>query len=187
MGWGRKMSFPRRRETTILGVYLQAMKKKSINIKFQIRNISLLIILCLFLSILVNCGNSDQNTIPQNCDNKKIDSLIQQIVFIPEVYTPREGVDSKYRFLILKILKSNTDSLYGFSKVLFLVSEDSSKYKAGTVTVDSVNFNFDSTKVDVEVGYYILNGFRSSTIYVSYEWNKNLCNWSLTNKTEGIH
>lgn len=187
MGWGRKMSFPRRRETTILEVCLKEMNKKTINIKFQIRNTLLLITLSLFLSILVNCGNRDQNTIQKKCDNKKIDSLIQQIVFIPEVYTPREGVDNKYRFLIPKTLKSNTDSLYGFSNVLFLVSKDSSEYKAGTVTVDSVNFNSDSTKVNVEVGYYILNGFRSSTIYVSYEWNNKLCNWSLQNKTEGIH
>ncbi len=181
------MSFPRSRETTILEVFLNEMNYKSQNIKFQIRNISQLIVLSLFLFILVNCGKVNQDTILKNCNNKKIDSLIQKIVFIPEVYTPREGVDSKYRFLILKILKSNNDSLLGFSKVLFLVSKDSSEYKAGTVTVDSVNFNYDSTKVDVEVGYYILNGYRSSTINVSYEWNSNLCNWSLTKKTEGIH
>ena len=161
------------------------------SIFFHLRNtVNYLLILHILISIIAySCGKpDDKNTsIQVKCSELKIDSLIQQIVFVPEIYTPREGVDSRSRFLVLNMLKSKRDTLHGFSNVLFLVTKDTLKYNAGTVTLDSVLFNHDTTKAYIEVGYYILNGFRSSTTYVNYEWNDMVCNWSLIKKTEGIH
>ena len=161
------------------------------SIFFHIWNtVHYLLILPILVSIIAySCGKPDDKTISNqvNCNGVKIDSLIQKIVLIPEVYTPREGVDSRSRFLVLNMLTSKRDALHGFSNVRFLVTKDSVKYSAGTVTLDSVLFNHDTTKAYIEVGYYILNGFRSSTTYVNYEWNDMVCSWSLIKKTEGIH
>lgn len=149
--------------------------------------ILLSIILILLMYILSSCNNKIKDNITKldKCD--KIDSLIKQIIFIPEIYTPFVGIDKNIRYLVLKSLRSKTDSLYGFSKVLFLVSNESETHRPGTVTLDSVNFNKDSSIVNLEIGYYMKSNFRVTTTFIIYKWNLTICRWEVDSTSTAIH
>jgi len=140
--------------------------------------------------VLFGCDskNNESNVRKIKCSEiNKVDSLIAQIAHQREIYTPMRGIDSRYRFLVLKSLQTQKDTIIGFNGVLFTVVSDSEKYMAGTITIDKANFNTDSTKVDVMLGYYMESGFKVNTIEVTFKIDTNSCNWIVEKSSTSIH
>ncbi len=186
---GCLLSFPRRRESIIFvkeSRKLNVMKLRKINSDFLSLLFSFLFILS--VNILSSCNiKNDINTRSNECGKHKVDSLISQIVLTQGVYTPWIGTDSRYRYLALGKLQTKRDTLIGFDGVIFKIIKDSVWYRPGTITVDSVYFNGDSSKVKVELGFYIENSFRVNTFETTYKLDSNLCKWVIEKYSESIH
>jgi hypothetical protein len=144
----------------------------------------------LFLILINSCQKQSQENVlfSNQCgDANRIDSLIIQITQTLSVYTPWEGVDSRYRYIKLNSLHTNMDTLKGLGGVLFTFSDEKDTYKPGTISVDSIQFNEDSSSVNVEIGYYMNNNFRVNTIKSLYNWDTSSCNWYLGKTSTSIH
>lgn len=146
------------------------------------------ILLISAIMFLQSC-HKESNVLNQKCSNtNKVDSLIIQITNHLSVFTPMEGIDSKRRYLVLNHFKSKLDSITTFG-VLFTVARDSSAYKPGTITLDSVKFNSDSNKVFTMLGYYFGDGRvrRATTIEAEYLWDTVKCTWQLRKTSTAVH
>ncbi len=142
----------------------------------------------LLVNILSSCNIKDDiSTKPNECGKHKVDSLISHIILTQGVYKPWIGTDSRYRYLALGKLQTRRDTLIGFGGVIFKIIKDNIWYRPGTITVDSVYFNGDSSKVKVELGFYIENSFRVNSFEMTYKLDSNLCNWVIEKYSESIH
>lgn len=136
--------------------------------------------------LLFSC-NSEDKIEPKKCAGiNKVNSLIIQITNHLSVFTPMEGIESKRRYLVLKSIHSKIDSITTFG-VLFTIEKDSPTYKPGAITLDSIKFNNDSSKVFTMFGYHMKDGWRATTIEAEYLWDTVKCTWQIEKTSTAVH
>jgi len=144
------------------------------------------ILIKFFFLVLISCNKSIKN---ENCLNtNKTDSLIQKIVLITDMYRSLPDQDDPYKCILSPHLKLNSEFYLRNYDTIYVVPKNiASKDKAGTLLLDEIKFNNDSSEVNVVSKYLISGLYHTTTTYITLRYNNLDCNWSIISESTDVH
>lgn len=153
----------------------------------------LYLLACLLIQLILTTGCAEKkNNVSQrvlsNCTlPNKIDSLMQEIVLIPNLYNSKADRMNE-NYIIGEMLPIVNKSFKGYFDKVFKVRN---KVEPGSIInvihIDSLVFNSDSSQVNVQAGYNDFGKLREYTLHVTYEFNPEYCNWRSIKYSNEVH
>jgi hypothetical protein len=142
-----------------------------------------------FLLQSCNSHRDKENKSTSNCHNTdKIDSLIQQVTLIPDLYRSIPEDSNDYRYIVANTLSPKRDIYRGYWDTLYLVPKNLTlKNETGTMIIDSTFFNHDTTNVNVVVSYFVLGKYKATTAFITFDFDSTICNWKKTRISVDVH
>lgn len=147
-------------------------------------------ILVFALIIFHACDESKEHRVVE--DNSvlcnKMDSLLQQIVLISDLFRSIPEETKSYRFLVSYTLIPTRNYYVGYFETLYTVNKNVAiDNKIGTLFIDSSKFSIDSNIVDVNLRYYILAQYPVTSTNVKFQFDDSICNWKIIEKSTVVH